>query len=94
MVPPEGLQITTKAFKHYNQNLSLYLLHCTEPCNEFAKPIFASLRPDSTAPFEEMFLPNIRISKYAKKNTHKRIKFLLLLVFNRTCVFHHAYFLR
>ena len=94
MIPPEGLQITTKAFKYYNQNLSLYLLHCTEPCNEFAKPIFASLRPDSTAPFEEMFLLNIRISKYVKKNTLMRIKFLLLLAFDRICVFQHAYFLR
>ena len=35
-------------------NLSLYSLHYAEACNELARPIFASLLPGSTAPFEEM----------------------------------------
>ena len=35
-------------------NLSLYSLYYTEACNEFARHISASLRPGSTARFEEM----------------------------------------
>ena len=35
-------------------NLSLYLLHYAETCNELAGPISASLRPSNTASFEEM----------------------------------------
>ena len=35
-------------------NLSLYSLNCAEACNELAGPIFASLRPGNSAPFEEM----------------------------------------
>ena len=35
-------------------NLSLCLLYYAEACNEFAGPIFTSLRPDNTAPFKEM----------------------------------------
>ena len=34
--------------------LSLYSLYYAEACHEFARPIAASLRPDYTAPFEEM----------------------------------------
>ena len=35
-------------------NLLFYSLYYAEACNEFAGPIFASLRLGNTAPFEEM----------------------------------------
>ena len=41
-------QIKTKS------NLSLYSLHNAEACNEFARPIYASLRLGNTVSFKEM----------------------------------------
>ena len=38
----------------YKSNLSLYSLYYAEACNEFARPIFASMGADSTTCFEEM----------------------------------------
>ena len=35
-------------------NLSSYLFHYAEACNELAEPILASLRPGNTPPFKEM----------------------------------------
>ena len=41
-------------FKYFKSNVSLYSLYYAEVCNEFAKPISASLHPGNTASLEEM----------------------------------------
>ena len=57
MFQPINCVITAHVFKTYltkKLNLSLYTLYYAEACNEFARPIFASLRPSNTASLEEM----------------------------------------
>ena len=46
--------LESKYCKTSKSNLSLYSLYYSEECNEFARPISASLRPGNTAPFQEM----------------------------------------
>ena len=41
-------------YETYKSSLSLYSLYYADSCNEFAGPIFKSLRPGNTAYFEEM----------------------------------------
>ena len=47
-------RLTYDRKKLIKSNLPLYSLYYAEACNELAGPISAPLRPDNTAPFEEM----------------------------------------
>ena len=46
--------IESEILNSFKLNLSLYSLYYAEASNELAMPIFAPLRLDSTASFEEM----------------------------------------
>ena len=48
------LQYCFDCFVKSNQIFLLYSLYYAEACNELTGPISASLRPDNTAPFEEI----------------------------------------
>ena len=73
----------------FKSNLSSHLLHYAEACYELTGPIFASLRPDNTASFEEMPQrwwavgsivsnltgPRFKLQSYRSRNERDLLKF-------------------
>ena len=76
-----------KVVKEIESNLLSYSLYYAEACNEFAGPIFASLRSDNTASFEEMLqqrqavantVSNLSDLRFKPQTSHSRDNMLLL----------------